>query len=143
LFGNKDYSIRVWLEPDKLSQYNITAREVSNAIANQNVQISAGIMGDEPLNSKNSFTYNLTTPGRLKTPEEFGNIVLRSNPDGSALKLKDVGNVELGSERYMLRAAYNGSDTAVIGIIFSSWSQRIKYCSTCRAKIKRAIRKIS
>jgi len=71
LFGNKDYSIRVWLEPDKLSQYNITAREVSNAIANQNVQISAGIMSDEPLNSKNSFTYNLTTPGRLKTPEEF------------------------------------------------------------------------
>ncbi|MEF3254781.1 MAG: efflux RND transporter permease subunit, partial [Deferribacterales bacterium] len=119
VFGNKDYSIRIWLEPDRLSKFGLTVNDVINAVKNQNIQISAGSINDEPTSDNKGFTYTLTTPGRLKTPEEFGNIIIRSKNDGSTFKLKDVARVELGAERYMLKARFNGQEMAPVGIFLA------------------------
>ena len=116
LFGSKEYSMRVWIKPEKLAAYDLTVNDVLGVIRSQNAQIAAGQIGDEPVASKQAYTYSVTTEGRLKTAEEFGNILVRSNPDGSALRLKDVADVELGSERYMLKGTYNKEDMAVAGI---------------------------
>ncbi len=119
LFGSKEYALRVWLKPEKLAAYNLTVNDVLAVIRSQNVQIAAGQIGGEPAAKKQAYTYTVTTPGRLKTAEEFGNILVRTNPDGSSLHLTDVARVELGSERYMLEGAYNKEPMAVSGIFLS------------------------
>ena len=91
--GNLEYAIRVWLDPQKLSFYTITTTEVINAIKAQNEQYPVGQLGQEPLEKNLAFTYTLSSNGRLKTPEEFANILIKSNPNGSALKLKDDDNI--------------------------------------------------
>jgi HAE1 family hydrophobic/amphiphilic exporter-1/multidrug efflux pump len=119
LFGSKEYALRVWIKPDKLAAYELTVNDILAVIRSQNSQIAAGQIGDEPMETKQAYTYTVTTEGRLKTAEEFGNILVRSNPDGSALRLKDVAGVELGAERYMLKGTYNKKDMAVAGIFLA------------------------
>jgi len=119
LFGSKEYALRVWLKPDRLAAYNLTVNDVLTSIRSQNVQLAAGEIGGEPVAKKMAYTYTVTTPGRLKTAEEFGNIMLRTNPDGSSLRLKDVANVELGSERYMLKGTRNKEPMAVAGVFLA------------------------
>jgi len=119
LFGSKEYALRVWLHPDQLAAYDLTVDDVVGVISAQNVQIGAGQIGDQPSEQKQVYTYTVLTEGRLQTAEEFGNIIVRSNPDGSALRLKDVAGVELGSERYMLNAMYNKQPMAVAGIFLA------------------------
>ena len=119
IWGSKDYSIRVWLKPDKLAIYGLSPTDVASAIESQNKQFAAGRLGQEPI--KNStYTYNVTTRGRLKTVKEFENIIIRSNKDGSALRLKDVARVALGAERYFSNSNYNGQAAVVMGIWLSS-----------------------
>jgi len=98
--GNQEYAIRVWVDPQKLSFYNVTTTEVMNAIKAQNEQYPMGQIGQEPIQHAVAFTYTVTSTGRLNSPEEFEQILIKSNPDGSALRLKDVADLELGSERY-------------------------------------------
>jgi len=119
LFGSKEYAIRVWIRPDELAAYDLTVNDIVKVISSQNVQIGTGQIGDEPTAGKQVYTYTVLTEGRLKTAEEFGNIIVRSNPDGSALHLKDIAGVELGSERYMLNALYNKQEMAVAGIFLA------------------------
>ncbi|MBK1697772.1 efflux RND transporter permease subunit [Rhodovibrio salinarum] len=116
LFGAQDYAMRVWLQPDKLSQYDLTPGQVAEAIREQNRQFAAGSFGSEPTDENLAFTYRVTTKGRLTTAEEFGKIILRARSDGSILRLSDVARVELGAQDYGFSATYNGDPTVPIGL---------------------------
>ena len=100
LFGASDYSMRIWLRPDKVAQYDLTPSDIAAAIREQNAQFAAGRFGEEPMAGVQAFTYSVTTPGRLADPREFENIILRSDENGATLRLKDVARVELGSQNY-------------------------------------------
>ncbi|QRM31983.1 efflux RND transporter permease subunit [Microvirga sp. VF16] len=116
LFGASDYSMRIWLRPDKVAQYNLTPGDVAAAVREQNAQFAAGRFAEEPTPSRQAFTYSVTTQGRFADPREFEQIVLRSDENGGALRLKDVARVELGSLNYSTVATLNGSPTVPIGI---------------------------
>lgn len=120
IFGAKDYAIRVWVDPSKLQFYGLSTTEVANMIKNQNNQYAAGSVGHEPLKVKKPFTYIVTTEGRLKTPKEFGNIIIRSNPDGSALRLKDIARISLASDAYTTIGRYSGHPMIPVGIFLST-----------------------
>ena len=100
VFGADEYSMRIWLDPAKLANYKVSISEVKSAIQNQNAQISTGALGDLPSNEKPSLKLSLLTKGRLASAEEFGNIVIRSDSNGSKIRLKDVSRVELGAKTY-------------------------------------------
>ena len=108
LFGQKDYSMRIWLRPDKLAQFNLTASDVAQAIQEQNSQFAAGQFGQEPISADNAFTYTVNTQGRLADPAAFGQIILRSDDSGATLRLSDVARVELGAQDYNFDASYKG-----------------------------------
>lgn len=114
-FGGGEYSMRVWLDPLKMRARNISPSDVSAAIAAQNIEVSPGSVGNPPGDNNAEFSFTLTTQGQLTTPEEFGNIILRSDGDG-LLRLKDIANVELGSTNYTAVSKINGEETALIGV---------------------------
>ncbi len=116
LFGAQDYSMRVWLRPDKLAQYQLTPSDVAQSIREQNAQFAAGRLGAEPAPEGQAFTFTVTTRGQLVEPEEFEQIILRSAPDGSTLRLGDVARVELGSLNYGFHAIYNGQPSVPLGV---------------------------
>src|SRR5215207_2103269 len=116
LFGASDYSMRIWLKPDKVAQYNLTPSDIAAAIREQNAQFAAGRFGEEPMPGVQAFTFSVTTPGRLADPREFESIILRSNPDGGALRLKDVARIELGSLNYSTVSTLNGAPAVPIGV---------------------------
>ncbi|MFT4204439.1 MAG: efflux RND transporter permease subunit [Chitinophagaceae bacterium] len=114
----QDFSMRVWLDPDKLSKFNMTPADVTSAIASQNMQIAAGSFGGVPQPTSQAFEYTVISNGRLSTPEEFNNIVVRSNADnGSLVYLKDVGRVELGTFDYTANG-YVGLHPAAFILIY-------------------------
>ncbi len=115
VFGGQ-YALRVWVNPDKLAQLGVTATDVINAIQVQNNVNPAGQIGGEPAPSGQQFTYTVRTRGRLVTPEQFGNIVIRGNSDGSVLHLRDVARIELGTQTYNLTSRYNNAPTAGLAI---------------------------
>lgn len=102
IFGAKDYAIRVWIDPEKLALYDLTPKDVIDAIKEQNAQYAAGQFGAEPLDEKQMFTYTILAQERMSDPREFDGIILRSQKDGASLKLKDVATVELGAQNYSL-----------------------------------------
>lgn len=108
IVGDKKYSMRVWIKPDLLNKYDITTSDVINAISEQNTQYSVGKIGELPENSNSAYVFSIRTEGRLVKVSDFENIIIKSLPNGSALKLKDVANVELGSENYMSNNLING-----------------------------------
>ena len=110
MFGQKEYSMRIWLDLDKLSKNNLTPSEVAQVIQEQNSQFAVGQFGQEPVREDIVFTYSINTQGRFIKPEEFDNIIIRSNPDGSSLRLKDIARTELGSESYNVIEKFNGKD---------------------------------
>jgi HAE1 family hydrophobic/amphiphilic exporter-1 len=114
-FGGQ-YALRVWVQPDKLAKLGVTAPEVIQAIQTQNNVNPAGQIGGEPIPKGQQFTYTVRTQGRLVTPEEFGNIILRANPDGSILHLRDVARIELGDQAYTISARYNQAPAGVMAI---------------------------
>jgi len=116
-YGADEYSIRVWLNLDKLANYQISIAEVKNAIQTQNVQISTGNLGDLPTDNPPSLNISILTKGRLATPEEFEQIVVRSNQNGSKVRLKDVARVELGAKSYTLFGLVDGVPGALIQVI--------------------------
>ncbi|MCG5523968.1 multidrug efflux RND transporter permease subunit [Ectothiorhodospira haloalkaliphila] len=116
LFGAQDYSMRVWLRPDALAQYDLTPSDVASAIREQNAQFAAGRMGAEPAPTGQAFTLTVTTRGMLADVEEFENIILRADDSGGTLRLKDVARVELGAQNYAFSATMNGEPTVPIGI---------------------------
>ena len=114
-FGSGSYSMRVWLDPEKLRARNLTPADVENAIRAQNMEASAGSIGAEPDNSGSEFEYTLVSNGRLTSADQFANIVLRSDQTG-ILRLKDVARVDLGSQSYDVVSKVNGQEVALIGI---------------------------
>ncbi len=115
-FGAGEYSMRIWLDPDKMRARGLTPADVTAAIQSQNMQVSSGEVGSAPTPQGNQFQFTLTTKGRLVEPSEFSNIVLRAMPDGSMLRLGDVGTVELGSQSYTMQSNVDGRPAALIGI---------------------------
>ncbi|MGA8532189.1 MAG: efflux RND transporter permease subunit, partial [Acidobacteriaceae bacterium] len=115
VFGGQ-YALRVWVRPDQLAKLGVTATDVINAIQVQNNVNPAGQIGGEPVPHGQQFTYTVRTQGRLVTPEEFGNIVIRANPDGSVLHLRDVARVELGTQIYNLTARYNNAPAGMMAV---------------------------
>jgi len=115
VFGGQ-YAMRVWVDPDKLAKLGVTAPEVISAIRTQNNVNPAGQIGGEPIPHGQQFTYTVRTQGRLVTPDQFGNIVLRANPDGSILHLRDVARIELGDQAYTISARYNQAPSGVMAI---------------------------
>ncbi len=116
LFGAQDYSMRIWLRPDKLAQYDLTPSDVANALREQNAQYAAGRLGAEPSLPDQVFTFTVTTRGQLSEPTEFENIILRADEDGAMLRLGDVARAELGAQNYAFSASYNGQPTVPMGV---------------------------
>src|SRR5215467_5242685 len=115
VFGGQ-YALRCWVKPDRLAKLGVTVPQIISAIGAQNTVNPAGQLGGEPAPPGQEFTYTVRSTGRLETPEEFGEIVLRANPDGTVLRLKDVARIELGTQAYNIAARYNGSPAAVMAI---------------------------
>lgn len=116
VFGVEDYSMRIWLNANKMATLGVSTSEISSAISNQNTQIPAGDIGIEPLKNKQMIKLTLRTKGRLKDASEFENIVVRSKPDGSQIRLKDIARVELGAESYSFFSRVQGKSTAIISV---------------------------
>ncbi|MBV8796489.1 MAG: efflux RND transporter permease subunit, partial [Hyphomicrobiales bacterium] len=117
MFGERRYSMRVWLDPDKLANLGVTAVDVQNAIAEQNVQVAAGKIGQSPAPPGTAFELQVNAQGRLSDPQEFSNIIVRSDPaSGAVVRLRDVGRVELGALQYSSSAYFGKDPTVVMGV---------------------------
>ncbi len=116
LFGAGDYSMRIWLDPERIASRGLTAGDVVNAIREQNVQVAAGVIGADPAPANVDYQLNVTTSGRLVTEEEFGNIIVKALPDGSVTTLKDVARIELGAGQYSLRSLLSNNAAVAIPI---------------------------
>ena len=116
IFGGGDYAMRIWLDPDKVASRGLTAGDVVRAIREQNIQVSAGQLGAEPMPNGSDFLTLINAKGRLSTTEEFGDIVLKSGADGEIVRLTDVARLELDAGDYTLRARLDGKEAAAIGI---------------------------
>jgi hydrophobic/amphiphilic exporter-1 (mainly G- bacteria), HAE1 family len=116
VFGAGQYAMRCWVNPDKLASLGITVPEITNAIQTQNTVNPAGQIGSEPVPNGQDFTYTVRAPGRLPSAEEFGQIIVRAQPDGGVLRLKDVARIELGAQTYALQGRLNGKPAALLAI---------------------------
>jgi multidrug efflux pump len=116
VFGAGEYSMRVWLDPDRLASRQLTTSDVVRAIREQNVQVAAGVLGAPPAPSNAAFQLSINTQGRLTSESEFGNIVVRATDDGQITHLSDVARLELGSSRYSLRSLLDNKPAVAIGV---------------------------
>lgn len=117
IFGAKDYAMRIWLKPDQMSQLKVTVPEIAAALSEQNAQFAAGKIGATPTAAAaQDLVYTVTAQGRFSTVEEFENVIIRANSDGSALRVKDIARVELGSRDYDFSGQYNGQSATLVGI---------------------------
>ena len=136
IFGAGDYSMRIWLKPDKMASLGVSTTDISNAITYQNIQTPAGNIGVEPMDSPQVMKFTLRTKGRLKNVEEFENIIVKSNKDGSNIKIKDVARVELGAEMYSSSATIGGKDCAMISIAQLPEANTIDLVNRIEAKME-------
>lgn len=113
VFGNRDYSMRIWLQPDKLGKYGVSIAEVTSAIQDQNSQFAPGRLGAMPVVSGTQLTWQIDTLGRLVTPEQFGEIIVRDGPDSAILRLKDLASIQLGGADYSVSSRYDGAPSAM------------------------------
>ncbi len=116
IFGAGQYSMRLWVRPDRLASLGLTIPEIVNAVQQQNTVNPAGQVGGEPVPPGQEFTYAVRSQGRLQSEKEFGEIVIRANPDGSLVRLKDVGRIELGAQTYNMIGRLNGKPAAIIAL---------------------------
>jgi HAE1 family hydrophobic/amphiphilic exporter-1 len=134
VFGGQ-YALRVWVDPAKLAQLGVTAPEVIQAIQTQNNVNPAGQIGAEPIPKGQQFTYTVRTQGRLVTPDQFGKIILRANPDGSILHLSDVARIELGDQAYAISARYNQAPSGVMAIYQLPGSNAVETAKLVNARM--------
>ena len=133
LFGGSDYAMRIWVRPDRLKVMNLTIPDLVNAVNQQNVLSPAGQIGGPPAPKGTQYTYVVRTKGRLPTAEEFGEVIVRTNPDGSQTRLKDVSRIELGSLLYNSQGRLNGKDAAVIAVYQAPGSNALDVSTKVRA----------
>jgi hydrophobe/amphiphile efflux-1 (HAE1) family protein len=136
LFTLRYYSLRIWLQPDKLARLGLSPLDVLRAVREQNSQYTAGRIGEEPLNEPVDFTFTVNVPGRMSTPEEFEQIVLRTASSGAIVRLKDVARVELGSNRYDTTSKLNGEPALPLNITVQSGANAIETAKIVRARLQ-------
>jgi multidrug efflux pump len=136
LFGSGDYAMRIWLNPDKLAARNLTASDVVNAIREQNVQVAAGVVGQQPVSDPVNFEMAVNVKGRLISEQEFGQIVLKTGPNGEKTLLKDVARIELGAGSYSLRSLLNNKSAVAIPIFQSPGANALQLSKDVRAKME-------
>lgn len=135
IFGAQDYSMRIWLKPDRLAQLGLTPSDISAAIKAQNAQNAAGKIGQEPAPADQMLVYTVTAKGRLLTPEEFGNIVIRASGPGGALRLKDVARIELGAYSYDQAVTLDGQPTIAMGVFLQTGANALEVAENVRKKM--------
>lgn len=136
LWGPQDYAMRVWVHTDLLTGLNLTTGDIINAIQSQNVQAAVGRIGARPVSNDQQLQLNIQTKGRLSSVGEFANIVVRTNPDGSILRLQDLARIELGASNLDRETRFNGGPAAVIAIYQSPGANAITTLNAVRAKVK-------
>ncbi|MBL0721389.1 MAG: efflux RND transporter permease subunit, partial [Sulfurovum sp.] len=114
--GERKYAMRIWINPNKLSNLNLTINDIDRVIKEQNLQIALGTIGDTDMSFQNKFQYTLVSKTRLDSAKEFGNILIKENDDGSKIRIKDIGRVELGAESYIWSATLNNKPSSLLGI---------------------------
>ncbi len=134
MFGT-EYSMRIWLKPDKLNAYSLAPADVAQALRAQNVQLATGEMGQAPAGAGQQFNAVIVTRGRLSTPEEFGNVIVRARPDGSAVRVKDVARVELGAQDYNIFARLDGQPAAAIAVRVAPDGNALEVAKAVKAKL--------
>ena len=137
LFGSQ-YGMRIWLDPHKLQSYKLMPSDVINAINAQNAQVSAGQLGGTPSVPGQQMNLAISVQERLQTPEQFGNVILRTNPDGSLIRVKDVARVELGSESYSTLSRYNGKPATGIAVKLATGANALETASNIDDYLKGA-----
>lgn len=137
IFGERKYSMRIWLDPTKLVNKGVTPQDVVAAIAEQNVQVAAGQIGQAPLPPGQLFQMSIRAQGRLKNAEEFENIIIRNGSDGQLVRLKDVGRAELGAEDYGNVVRFRGKEAVGIGVFQRPGSNALEIASGVRAEMER------
>jgi HAE1 family hydrophobic/amphiphilic exporter-1 len=135
VFGAGQYAMRAWVKPDKLAKLGITVPEITQALHVQNNVNPAGQIGGEPIPHGQEFTYTVLTQGRLTTAEEFGEIILRANQDGSIVRLKDVARIELGAQTYNLIGRYNGRPATILALYQLPGSNAVETAKNVRARM--------
>ena len=136
VFGARDYSMRVWLDPAKVAARNLTAGEVVKALQSQNVQVAAGTLGGPPMPEQGAFQFNVQTQGRLIAPEQFGDVIVRTDADGRVTRLKDVGRVELGALDYNVNGYLDTKSAAPIGVFQRPGSNALETSERILDKMK-------
>ncbi len=137
IFGAQDYSMRIWMKPERLTALGMTADDVTAAIRQQNIQAAAGGVGSAPAESGQQVQFTLRAKGRLETPEEFGEIIVRANPQGGVVRVRDVARVELGAESYSSRSTLNGSPAVNMAIYQSVGANSLATVEAITAEMKR------
>jgi HAE1 family hydrophobic/amphiphilic exporter-1 len=137
LFGREDYSMRIWFDTSRLTSLGLTPSDVIRAVQAQNVQAPVGRLGARPVPDDQQFQLNLQTQGRLLTPEEFGAIVIRANPDGSMLQVKDVARVELGAQNLDTFSRLNGNPSVAIGVYLAPGANAITVSNAVNARLEK------
>jgi multidrug efflux pump len=137
VFGAGEYSMRVWLDPDKLAARELTATDVVRAIREQNVQVAAGVLGAPPAPSDTTFQLAINSQGRLVNTEQFADVIVRATPDGQITRVGDVGRLELGANRYALRSLLDNQPAVAIGISQRPGTNALQASSEIRALMER------
>lgn len=132
-----EYAVRIWLNPEKMAQLGVTVTDVSNAIKTQNVQAAVGSIGNRPTTAEQERTYSASAQGRLNTPEEFGNVIIRSN-NGDNLKLKDIATIKEGPRNDLITSKLNGGDSVVFPVSLTSDANAIETVKNIREVLKDA-----
>jgi HAE1 family hydrophobic/amphiphilic exporter-1 len=135
VFGAGQYAMRIWVKPDQLAKLQVTVPQILAAVSTQNTVNPAGQIGAEPIPNGQQFTYTVRAQGRLVSPEQFGNILIRANPDGSTLRLKDVARIELGAQTYNLSSRFNGKPSAILALYQLPGSNAVQAALNVRTKM--------
>src|SRR5512139_672955 len=136
LFGGSDYAMRVWLRPDRIARLGITVPDITNAISQQNTLSPSGQFGGQPALPDTEFTYTVRTQGRLLNEEEFGEIIVRSNPDGSQVRLKDVARIELGTQLYNAVGRHDAKPAAVLAVFQIPGTNALQVAKDIKAELE-------
>ncbi len=138
LFGARDYAMRVWIDPNRAAALDLTAGEIVDALRAQNVQVAAGTLGQPPYASGNAFQLNVETQGRLTDPQQFANVVIRTDADGRQVRVSDVGRVELGAADYASNTYLSGQPTVLLGVFQRPGSNALAAAAAVKAEMNAA-----
>ncbi|HWK52653.1 MAG TPA: efflux RND transporter permease subunit, partial [Steroidobacter sp.] len=135
LFGLRYYSMRIWMDPDRMRALGMTPSDIIQALRDQNAQLPAGSIGAPPLTEPVNFTYTMTTKGRLNTPEEFGQVVLRRDADGGIVRIKDVARVELAGQNYNFTSQLNGKAAVPVAVFLSPGANALEAMDAVKKRV--------